>query len=106
MELQDLKKKPAMREKFGLKDEWVMPFDVIPIINIPEFGDTSAVAVCEELKIQSQNDRVKLDEAKNRTYLKGGCGSLAAASTVSPTSPPSGRPAHRRGPRTQASTRA
>jgi leucyl-tRNA synthetase len=71
MALQDLKKKPAMREKFGIKDEWVMPFEVIPIINIPEFGDTSAVTVCEELKIQSQNDRVKLDEAKNRTYLKG-----------------------------------
>ena len=48
-----------------------MAEQVIPIINIPEFGDTSAVKVCEELKIQSQNDRVKLDEAKNRTYLKG-----------------------------------
>lgn len=44
---------------------------VIPIINIPEFGDASAVTVCEEMKIQSQNDRVKLDEAKNRTYMKG-----------------------------------
>eukprot|EP00241_Pyramimonas_parkeae_P014751 CAMPEP_0114293780 /NCGR_PEP_ID=MMETSP0059-20121206/9775_1 /TAXON_ID=36894 /ORGANISM="Pyramimonas parkeae, Strain CCMP726" /LENGTH=1084 /DNA_ID=CAMNT_0001415513 /DNA_START=16 /DNA_END=3270 /DNA_ORIENTATION=- len=71
MALQDLKKKPAMREKFGIKDEWVMPFEVIPIINIPEFGDASAVTVCEEMKIQSQNDRVKLDEAKNRTYMKG-----------------------------------
>jgi len=71
MALQDLKKKPAMREKFGVKDEWVMPFEVVPIINIPEFGDTSAVKVCEDLKIQSQNDRAKLDEAKNRTYMKG-----------------------------------
>mmetsp|Transcript_13147 Transcript_13147/g.15928 ORF Transcript_13147/g.15928 Transcript_13147/m.15928 type:complete len:1141 (-) Transcript_13147:440-3862(-) len=71
MALQDLKKKPALREKYGVKDEWVMPFEVIPIINIPEFGDQSAVKVCEDLKIQSQNDRAKLDEAKNRTYLKG-----------------------------------
>jgi len=71
MALQDLKKKAALRQKFNIKDEWVMPFEVIPIIHVPEFGDTCAVAVCEELKIQSQNDRVKLDEAKNRTYMKG-----------------------------------
>lgn len=27
--------------------------------------------VCEELKIQSQNDTAKLAEAKQRVYLKG-----------------------------------
>jgi leucyl-tRNA synthetase len=47
------------------------PFQVIPIIHIPDFGDTSAVKVCEDLKIQSQNDRAKLDEAKGLTYMKG-----------------------------------
>lgn len=26
----DLKKKPKLREKFGVKDEWVMPFEVEP----------------------------------------------------------------------------
>lgn len=41
----DLKEKPAFREKLGIQDEWVMPYEVIPIINIPEFGDTSAVKV-------------------------------------------------------------
>ena len=71
MALSDLKAKPALREKFGVKDEWVMPFEVVPIINIPEFGDACAPKVCADLKIQSQNDRVKLDEAKHRTYLKG-----------------------------------
>ena len=71
MALSDLKAKPALREKFGVKDEWVMPFEVVPCVHIPEFGDACAPIVCAELKIQSQNDRVKLDEAKHRTYLKG-----------------------------------
>jgi leucyl-tRNA synthetase len=31
----------------------------------------SAVTVCEQLKIQSQNDREKLTEAKEKVYLKG-----------------------------------
>ena len=26
--LQDLKKKPKLREKYGVKDEWVLPFEV------------------------------------------------------------------------------
>eukprot|EP00899_Mesostigma_viride_P015955 jgi/Mesvir1/24360/Mv11033-RA.2 len=69
--LMDLKNKPALCDKFGVKAEWVKPFEVIPIINIPEFGDTSAVKVCEDLKIKSQNDRDKLAEAKKMTYLKG-----------------------------------
>ncbi|EHA8588368.1 leucine--tRNA ligase, cytoplasmic [Cocos nucifera] len=71
MALQDLKSKPALRSKFGVKDEWVMPFQVIPIINIPEFGDVSAEKVCTDLKIKSQNDKDKLAEAKRLTYLKG-----------------------------------
>lgn len=39
---QDLKKKPKLREKYSVKDEWVMPFDIIPIIDIPGFGDKAA----------------------------------------------------------------
>ncbi|KAJ6847575.1 leucine--tRNA ligase, cytoplasmic [Iris pallida] len=71
MALQDLKSKPALRAKFGVNDEWVLPFDVVPIINIPEFGDKSAEKVCGDLKIKSQNDKEKLAEAKRLTYLKG-----------------------------------
>lgn len=40
--MQDLKKKPKLREKYGIADEWVMPFEVIPIIDIPGFGDCAA----------------------------------------------------------------
>ena len=71
MALSDLKAKPALREKFGVKDEWVMPFEVVPCVHIPEFGDACAPIVCEQLKIKSQNEKVKLEEAKGKTYLKG-----------------------------------
>ncbi|GLT73338.1 hypothetical protein SLA2020_452060 [Shorea laevis] len=71
MALHDLKSKPPLRAKFGVKDEWVLPFEIIPIIDIPEFGDRAAEKVCKDLKIKSQNEKEKLAEAKKLTYLKG-----------------------------------
>lgn len=41
------------------------------ILEIPGFGGLSAVTVCDELKVQSQNDQEKLTEAKEKLYLKG-----------------------------------
>ncbi|NXU66920.1 SYLC protein, partial [Horornis vulcanius] len=69
--LRDLKKKQALRVKYGIRDEMVLPFEPVPIIEIPGYGSLCAPFVCEELKIQSQNDREKLAEAKERVYLKG-----------------------------------
>ncbi|KAI1286671.1 Leucine--tRNA ligase, cytoplasmic [Halotydeus destructor] len=69
--LRDLKNKQPFREKYGLSDEMVLPFDPVPIVEIPGLGNLSAVTICEELKVQSQNDREKLAEAKDRVYLKG-----------------------------------
>lgn len=69
--LVDLKKKQAFREKYSIADEMVLPFDPIPIIDVPEFGNLSAVTVYDKLKIQSQNDKDKLLEAKEMVYLKG-----------------------------------
>ncbi|KAK9017557.1 hypothetical protein V6N11_080035 [Hibiscus sabdariffa] len=71
MALHDLKAKPAFRAKFGLKDEWVLPFEIIPIIDIPEFGARAAEKVCLDLKIKSQNEKDKLAEAKKLVYLRG-----------------------------------
>ncbi|TRY58119.1 hypothetical protein DNTS_025532 [Danionella cerebrum] len=69
--LRDIKKKQALREKYGIQDFMVLPFDPVPIIEIPGFGNMSAPLVCDELKIQSQNDKEKLAEAKEKVYLKG-----------------------------------
>lgn len=48
-----------------------LPDHQVPIIDIPGYGNLSAPLVCDELKIQSQNDREKLAEAKEKVYLKG-----------------------------------
>jgi leucyl-tRNA synthetase len=69
--LEDLRRKPALREKFGIAAEMVEPFEVVEIIEIPEFGRRAAVTVCEQMGIKSQNDRDKLREAKERVYTKG-----------------------------------
>ncbi|XP_071570037.1 leucine--tRNA ligase, cytoplasmic [Temnothorax nylanderi] len=69
--LVDLKKKQPLREKYGITDEMVLPYNPIPIIQVPEFGNLLAVTLYEQLKIQSQNDKVKLAEAKEIAYLKG-----------------------------------
>ena len=49
----------------------VLPYNPVPIINIPELGNLSAVFACDQLKVASQNDRQKLEKAKEMTYIKG-----------------------------------
>jgi len=50
--LKELQDKPDYRAKFKLTDEMVVPYEVIPIIEIPGYGDKAAVFVCEKLKIK------------------------------------------------------
>merc|ERR1711892_1188287 len=69
--LRDLINKQPLREKYGVTDEMVLPFQPVPIIDIPGYGDLAAVTVVEQLKIQSQNDKDKLADAKEMVYLKG-----------------------------------
>lgn len=69
--LQDLKKKQPFRQKYGISDHMVLPFEPIPVIDIPDFGICCAVFLYDKLKIQSQNDKDKLLEAKEMVYLKG-----------------------------------
>lgn len=63
-------KKDYFLDKFKVKPEWA-DFKPVPIINIPGFGDLSAIKACQDLKIKSQNDRKQLDEAKDLVYTKG-----------------------------------
>lgn len=69
--LLDLQKKAPFREKYGIKDEMVLPFEPISIIEVPGLGNLSAVTAYNQFKIQSQNDRDKLQQAKELVYLKG-----------------------------------
>ena len=48
----------------------IIPFDPVPIIELQPYGRLSAPTVCAQLKIQSQNDRDKLQQAKEEIYLK------------------------------------
>ena len=48
-----------------------VPFMPVPIINIPEFGDLTAVKLVDDLKIKSQKDTALLKQAKDKAYLKG-----------------------------------
>lgn len=36
--LRDLQTKKGLREKYFVEDEWVLPFEPIPIIEIPGLG--------------------------------------------------------------------
>jgi len=47
--LRDLKQKQQLREKYGIPDHCVLPYEVVPIINIPGYGDTPAVFACDQV---------------------------------------------------------
>ena len=69
--LKDLQTKKGLREKYNVEEEWVVPFDPIPIIEVPELGNMCAPTLCEKLKVQSHKDEAKLKEAKTQAYQEG-----------------------------------
>lgn len=48
-----------------------MPFEPIPIIEIPVLGNMAAKKCYEDLKIQSHKDTDKLKQAKDMCYMEG-----------------------------------
>ena len=65
----DLRNKKALREKYGITEEMVAP-EPIPMIKTSH-GDLTAVTICEQMKIKSQNDKELLVKAKDEAYKKG-----------------------------------
>ncbi|XDT41434.1 tRNA synthetases class I (I, L, M and V) [Nakaseomyces glabratus] len=64
MTVKDLIKKS---EYYGIDPTWI-DMELIPVIKTDKYGDLTAKALCEELKIQSPNDTTKLAEAKKIAY--------------------------------------
>ncbi|MBI4149972.1 leucine--tRNA ligase, partial [Candidatus Woesearchaeota archaeon] len=71
MGLFDIKSSEAECKKYGLDFAKVNMIHPIPIIVTPGLGDTAAIVICQQLGIKSQNDREKLEEAKQIVYKKG-----------------------------------
>jgi leucyl-tRNA synthetase len=57
--------------RYGLDCEEIKKIKPIPIIDTPGWGDLPAVKICEDMKIESQKDREKLEEAKKIIYKSG-----------------------------------
>lgn len=69
--LRDLQKKQKLREKFGVTDEMVLPFEPVEIIEVPGVSRMLAKKACEDFKIKSMNDKKKLAQAKDFAYKRG-----------------------------------
>eukprot|EP01028_Stygiella_incarcerata_P009300 TRINITY_DN4376_c0_g1_i1.p1 TRINITY_DN4376_c0_g1~~TRINITY_DN4376_c0_g1_i1.p1 ORF type:complete len:1110 (-),score=325.02 TRINITY_DN4376_c0_g1_i1:211-3249(-) len=65
-------KSEKKREYYGVRAEWVEPFDIVPIIRVDELGGVCpAKIVCESMHIKSEKEKDKLLEAHNSVYLTG-----------------------------------
>ena len=65
--LADLRKKPRF---YNIDPEWVS-IDPVPVLRTPKYGNMTAPALIEVLKILSQKDKVQLAEAKEIAYKEG-----------------------------------
>ncbi len=71
MALSDLKKNEHECKKHNLSFELVKGIEPIPVITSADLGDLAAVKVCQDMHIQNQHEREKLEIAKKLVYKKG-----------------------------------
>jgi leucyl-tRNA synthetase len=70
MGLYDLRDE-GLCSRFNLDCEEIKKIEPIPIIDTPGWGNMPAVKICQDMKIESQHDREKLEEAKKIIYKSG-----------------------------------
>ena len=68
--LRDCRNDEKLRKEYNIENKMVC-MDPIPIIDIPELGNLSAIKLCDELGIKSHLEKEKLTEAKEKVYTKG-----------------------------------
>ncbi|GAA5858903.1 hypothetical protein JCM8547_007149 [Rhodosporidiobolus lusitaniae] len=63
----DLRKKP---EHYNIDPAWVQA-EAVPVLSTPTYGDFTAKAIVEKMKINSPKDTKQLAEAKEEAYKEG-----------------------------------
>ena len=71
MGLVDLKRDPDEVERWGLDPVMIELIEPIPIIETEGMGTLPAVDICEQMEIEDQYDRKKLQKAKEEVYKHG-----------------------------------
>ena len=68
--LREFQNDSKLRDKYKVTEEMVN-FKPVPIIDIPKFGNLSALDVVNQLEIKGPKDKDKLLKAKDECYSKG-----------------------------------
>ncbi len=68
--LREFQNDEKLRSKYKITEEMVN-FKPVPIINIPDYGNLSALEVCNRFEIKNSKEKEKLVKAKDEVYSKG-----------------------------------
>jgi len=68
--LREFQTDEKLRAKYKITEEMVN-FKPIPIIGIPDYGNLSAIEVCNRFEIKNSKEKEKLAKAKDEVYSKG-----------------------------------